>query len=257
MTNRDEIIYATWCLSDNFGDKLTPYLIEKISGKKCVFSPPESDIEKLVVAGSILNWDVKKATVWGAGVANKSDNVSMKNVLAVRGEISKYFAVLATDFNDIAVGDPALLLPRLFTPSTTKMYRVGIFPHYIDMDIVIYNWLNRLPSDILVINPLGDVEDIIIQMAQCEQIVSSSLHGLIVADAYGIPNRWVKISDRILGDGTKYMDYYSSIKQPITTKPADLMGAQNFVEAVQGIKCVKHPLDIDLEKLLACCPFKK
>jgi len=64
-----EVIYASWCLSDNFGDKLTPYLVEKISGKKCIWSPPDSDILKYVVTGSILNWEIKNAIAWGAGIA--------------------------------------------------------------------------------------------------------------------------------------------------------------------------------------------
>src|SRR3990172_4808712 len=117
MTNTDEIIYANWCLSDNFGDKLTPYLIEKISGKKCVWSHPETDIIKYLVTGSILNWDIKFAVVWGCGVANKSDTVIMGDIRAVRGELSKYIALLSNPDTNVAIGDPALLLPRIYQPS--------------------------------------------------------------------------------------------------------------------------------------------
>ena len=47
------------------------------------------------------------------------------------------------------------------------------------------------------------------QVASCDFIFSSSLHGLIAADSLGIPNKWVKFSDLVLGNGYKFKDYYS------------------------------------------------
>lgn len=256
MTHTDEVIFASWCLSDNFGDKLTPYIVEKLSGKKCVWSPPESDVLKYVVTGSILNWDIKNAIVWGAGLANKSDNVLVDNVVAVRGEISRYIALLSGLKNEMAIGDPALLLPKLYKPKTKKKYALGIFPHYVDSDVVLYHLLDKLPVEWIVINPLDAVEEVIEDICSCNNIISSSLHGLIVADAYKVPTQWVKFTDRILGDGTKFMDYYSSIGQDIATPQIDLR-EKITIEELSEVKCTLKEMDIDLEKLLAACPFKK
>ncbi len=252
MLANDKIIYASWCLSDNFGDKLTPYLIEKISGKKCVWSPPDSDILKYVVTGSILNWDMKNAIAWGAGIASRDDKAGIEKVVMVRGLISKYAAILRGVENEITVGDPALLLPNFYLPKTGKKYRLGIFPHYVDTDVVSYNLLSRFPEDVVLINPLAGIEEIIDLMCNCGNIVSSSLHGLIVADAYSIPSRWVKFSDRILGDGTKFMDYYSSIGYDIATRPVDL---RNDLSAVFSVECDLKQLKIDIGKMMDCCPF--
>ena len=51
-------------------------------------------------------------------------------------------------------------------------------------------------------------KDVIDQITACDYIASSSLHGIILADAYGIPNVWIQLSNRIRGNGFKYRDYY-------------------------------------------------
>lgn len=252
-----EVILASWCLSDNFGDKLTRYMVEKISKKTCLWSPPESDLPKFVVTGSILNWDIKNATVWGAGIANKNDNVEMKNILAVRGEISRYAAIVSGVKTKIEIGDPALLLPKYYSPAVKKKYSIGIFPHYADMDVVLYYLHKKLPSDCLIINPLDEIEKVIDQICSCDKIISSSLHGIIVSDAYDIPSQWVKFTDRVLGDGTKFMDYFSSIKYDISSPPVDFRNKVSNLSEIMKVKVVrKYSLDINLDKLLKCCPFK-
>lgn len=244
-------IYAYWCLSDNFGDKLTPYLIEKMTSNKCIWSPPNSDILKYAVTGSILNWDMVNSVTWGTGIANKDDTIGTGKIVMVRGEISKYRAILSGAEN-IEVGDPALLLPRYYKPKKTKKYKLGIFAHYIDTDIIAYNI--KLPEDVVLIYALDDIEKIIDTICSCERVISSSLHGLIVADAYGIPTKWVKFSDRILGDGTKFMDYYSSIGHDIGTKCIDLRQAITL-GGMLAVECDLKEMKIDLDKMINCCPF--
>ena len=58
-----------------------------------------------------------------------------------------------------------------------------------------------------------DIDLVINDILSCEKTISSSLHGLIVSDAYNIPNKWVKFNDKINGDDTKYYDYFKSVKR--------------------------------------------
>ena len=62
-----------------------------------------------------------------------------------------------------------------------------------------------------VINLKDDVETVAKQISSCEKIISSSLHGLIAAQAYDIPFAWVKFSDNIKGDGIKFYDFFDSV----------------------------------------------
>lgn len=65
-------------------------------------------------------------------------------------------------------------------------------------------------------------------MLSCKCILSSSLHGLIVADSFNIPNRWISLSESSLLEkqNFKYLDYYSSMdvydEEPLNLNDVDL-----------------------------------
>jgi hypothetical protein len=68
----------------------------------------------------------------------------------------------------------------------------------------------------LLLDPVaGDPEGLIALAASCQRIVSSSLHGLILADALGIPNMWDPYPPADPGDGFKYRDYASAYGERI------------------------------------------
>lgn len=48
-------------------------------------------------------------------------------------------------------------------------------------------------------------------------ILSSSLHGLVVSDAFGIPNQWLEFSDNVVGAGFKFRDYADGIGRTAMT----------------------------------------
>jgi hypothetical protein len=52
--------------------------------------------------------------------------------------------------------------------------------------------------------------EVIAAIAGCERIISSSLHGIVVADAFGLPRRW-ETFDRVQGRGFKFHDYSSAL----------------------------------------------
>ena len=70
------------------------------------------------------------------------------------------------------------------------------------------------------INVKDDPLQVVKEIAKCRYVLSSSLHGLIVADSFHIPNMYLVFGDRLLGDGYKFDDYYSAYG--ITQKPRDL-----------------------------------
>ena len=100
----------------------------------------------------------------------------------------------------------------------------------------------------------GQCLDIIEQITSCEFIISSSLHGLIVSGAYGVPNVWAEFSDNIRWQYFKFRDYYSAVRETI---PDPIKITFNTsLEELMEYKEEWRPIEIDLKKLLLACPFK-
>ena len=72
----------------------------------------------------------------------------------------------------------------------------------------------------------------------------------IIGDAYGIPSYWIKLSDDVLGNGFKFKDYFESVNR-LDNEPLNWKGK------LKGLKLKPYQIDIDLDKLLNACPYKK
>ncbi len=204
---------------ENFGDLLGKYLVEKIADTSVVFVNPRKWHFKdyfepiYATAGSILAHVNRHCVVWGSGIILKDQVVKPATFLAVRGPQTRK-RLLEQGYKVPEVyGDPALLLPLYYNPPIEKKYILGIVPHYNDFKAVQQGYQNS--KDVLIIDLMtNDVEATTDLFLSCERIVSSSLHGLIVAHAYGIPAVWVQFSDKLFGDGIKFRDYFESVKLP-------------------------------------------
>ena len=198
----------------NFGDYLSPKIVEMLSGKKVTFAPPET--ADMIAIGSILSRERKakrfllkrRLHIWGSGTDSVHRQFSGRHYYhAVRG-----FKTLdqIKNLNSLpALGDPGLLANLWWGERRrpTKKFRIGLVPHFIDHgDIRIRELLSMY--DMHFINVLDPVDVVINEILQCDFILSSSMHGLIVADSFGIPNRRIVFSDGIISD-LKFVDYYS------------------------------------------------
>ena len=205
---------------ENYGDLLGKYLVEKIAGRPIKFVHPKKqpwytwDKTNYLTAGSILHHATKDSIVWGSGLIDREHSIAPADFRAVRGPRTRQF-LMDSGYNCPEVyGDPALLMPEYFNPKVKKKYKVGIIPHYHDHKQVLETYKDDL--DIKVIDLLTlDVEDVTKQILECESTISSSLHGIIVSHAYGIPSVWVEFSNKLFGDGVKFADYLESVDLPL------------------------------------------
>jgi len=209
----------------NWGDVLSQFLLEHYSGKKLnkddvfYFDDAAYMLDKngkIVGIGSSMKYVRPDDYVWGTGCIDEYNiGDKPKKVYSVRGPLTR--DVLLKRGWDVpeVYGDPALLFPQIYNPTIEKKYKIGLIPHCVDFySLDGLKAINHMEDmGVKIINVTAGIYEFIDQLKECEYIISSSLHGLIAADAYGIPNHRVKISKLLLGGDFKYLDHYASVKR--------------------------------------------
>ncbi len=201
---------------ENYGDILSAQIVSWVGDQEVSFYNAPHSKKKwfkkpyLMAIGSIMNYTQPKAIVWGSGIISRKDQFSNATFCAVRGPLSrKRIQELGYSCPEV-YGDPAILLPDYYQPIIEKKYEYGFIPHYVDQNIV-SQWYDE-DKGVTVLNLIND--DVLYttdRILECKKIISSSLHGVIVAQAYGIPAIWVQFSDKLSGDNVKYDDYFLSV----------------------------------------------
>ncbi len=198
----------------NFGDILNPYVVEKLTGLPPLFGPKGAGA---LAIGSTIRFARDGAAVWGTGTPRMTDRLNPRaRYLAVRGPLTARLVEASGATAPRVLGDPAALLPRLYRPrAAATRHPLGLVLHHAHLGRL------RVEGDVKVISVLRagyeGIEDFIDELCQCERILTSSLHGLIVSHAYGIPAQWFTVADEahaVPGDGTKFHDYLLSVDLP-------------------------------------------
>lgn len=245
----------------NWGDDVSIILVELLSKKKVIpyqFSLVKK--EHYLCIGSIIQWySDKDAIIWGAGLMSSKVNFKLpKKVLAVRGPLTRKCLIERGAECPEVYGDPALLFPRIYNPQIKKKYKLGIIRHFSEVGKVSLTSPNFLDeSEILNINisNYGDWTSFIDKILSCETIITSSLHGVIVSDAYNIPNAWVAFSQYRSADSDfKFRDYFLSVDktQERAIKFENLINKRNIIEQI--VLDWEKPT-INLTPLIKACPF--
>jgi len=252
------MIRAYWFnLNRNFGDQLTPRLTEALSGRRVGYCDDFARCQ-LVAVGSILHLvpsETFRGRIWGAGFIQRPDKPRVfphARICALRGELTRELLGAGPD---VALGDPGLLADRFAKP-TAKRYPLGIVPHFVDVENDRVQAIVSKPG-VHRIDVFNDVERVVHEIAQCEAIISSSLHGLIVADALGVANRWVRLSDGVIGGDFKFRDYYSIYgiedPSPMELTPED---TAETIRAKIG-PCERRGIEQIKRRLLESFPFPR
>ncbi len=232
----------------NFGDYISLKLVERIVGHSVRVYQKNTPEKKLLAIGSILSFANDHDVVWGSGINGKLLNPKdyvFKNldVRAVRGPLTKYY--LENEFGikvPSIYGDPALLFPLLFPEFKRKQnptFDFIIIPHYSEIR---FFPKSQYPN---VVYPTEPWDQVISKILDSKFVISSSLHGIIIAEAYGIPARLLRITEneRIF----KYLDYYMG------TGRYDFKSASSVEEAL--VLGGEKPIKCDLKKLYFAFPF--
>lgn len=242
----------------NFGDVLTPYVLWHAFG----VAPRWTEAKKAdgIAIGSIAKFARPGMRVWGSGMPRDSDPLAADAVwAAVRGPLSRAAVLHAGGTVPEIYGDPAVLLPELYDPHIEKTDNIGIIAHVLQEENLreCLNHCDGRQNVKLISLKAGlfdQIESVVREIKSCREIVSTSLHGVIVAHAYGIPCQSAKITDDVGPDDSfKMRDYKLSVgltDLPIAIPPnfADLDWLEERV-------CVLPPRRIDTAMLRTAFPF--
>lgn len=212
-SERNRINLEWWKRRSNLGDTLAVPIYEKMLEHFSLDrNKHTTKTMHLLTVGSLVGIGGFDAVVWGTGI-HKYKNIELLiskksyrkyDVRAVRGPITRWFLTGAGYDCPEIYGDPAILMPMVYEPETTgKKYPVSVIYH------VDHKAAAESRSDINFIDiETTDYKSFIDEVVASEMIISSSLHGIILAETYGVPT--VFLNDGMDDEIIKFYDWYLS-----------------------------------------------
>lgn len=271
ITPKDKIIVLNaWVqhrgkkvFSYNLGDDINYDIVSFLSNKKvisykCSYVSVFHPVNYTCI-GSVVDYMMnERSIVWGSGAIGYNKTITPPaKVYAVRGPLTREYLIKQQIDCPQVYGDPALLLPMIYNPQQEKKYKLGVIPHIVDQNVdILSNLVKKFGEAIIIIDfrNYKRWQDVIDLMKQCEMIASSSLHGLIISDAYRIPNVWIKLSNNIIGEDFKYYDYFGGCGRECEP-PLDFTEGNILIESIENRARSWNPISFNRASLLNSCPF--
>lgn len=192
-------------------------MVAAVSGRPVEHAFFDAGVPRLSAVGTIANlFTGGEVTVWGSGASRYRNPGAGKDrqpfhipprtryrVAATRGPLSEKILEGAEFLNRGVYGDPVWLLPRFYRPVIEKRYELGVIIHLSDLEdrafeahpkatFRRYEVPPSLHGSIRLLNTVTAVSVAALrqrldEILACKRIVSTSLHGLVFAESYGIP----------------------------------------------------------------------
>lgn len=249
----------------NFGDMLNTVLAERlctehgkriqyVSYKECNAMFLGSILQLLWTKKPTLRCLYEPVSIWGTGLISPETKPFLSRKLmiyALRGKLTESVLKYQSQkggvkFVETVLGDPGLLSNLLCDcKNIRKEYSVGIIPHYVDKNSKELDLFRNI-KEFNIIDVQNNPDYVVREIAKCDQIISSSLHGLIVADSLGIPNARMVLSNKITGGDFKYEDYYSVYKfgQRLT------LDSKGLYFIVKNLEHLRRYYNVSMEEVL-------
>jgi len=190
----------------------------------------------LYTIGSLVVMGHQNATIWGSGILQsepdgyiwKRNKYRSLDIRCVRGpETKRRLKENGYDVENCLIGDPGVLMPLIYSPKITEKRPYSVIMHM--------NKKEEMDNTIDIVT--NDWKATIDEIANSELIISSSLHGIIIAEAYGVPA--ILLNKTEDGDLFKYNDYYYSTGRK----------SYAMAESVEEALAMPRPEVPDLSKL--------
>jgi succinoglycan biosynthesis protein ExoV len=199
-------LYYHKCPEPNFGDEINAWFWEKLFSQPL----PNKKEELFVGIGTLLNDklpDEKLVHIFGSGAGYGDKVIKTKNswkVHCVRGPLTA--KAIGVD-KSLAIVDPAVLLPLIHPLEEKKTIDVAFMPH-IGIDSSAYRTLIE-SMGITYLSPTEDPVTLLKKISQTKKLITSAMHGAIIADAYRVPWNAIVTSPEILP--FKWLDWCATL----------------------------------------------
>lgn len=202
----------------NLGDALSPVMVAALAGERIVHAGMRSSELRMCAVGTIgHSLEGGEIWIWGTGASRYRNPLAAKElrelyrppantrlrVTATRGPVSREILGEENAVGPAVYGDPVWLLPRFYRPPVKKKYELGVILHLSELadreytahpksGFVRYKVPSELKGSVVLINTitpstLRGLADRLDDILACKRIVSTSLHGMVIAESYGIP----------------------------------------------------------------------
>lgn len=208
---RAKVARAFWWTGEhNFGDLITPYLLRR-AGVAPLLKPARS--ADMVAVGSILEILPSNfaGAVWGSGKMHEHviTHLPDAHIAAVRGRLTRDLLGCP---EDLPLGDPGLLVGA-GSVKTAPRGQIGVVAHFKHRGHPWFRHLLASNARVRDITVHADPETVAAQIADCRAVITTSLHGLIVADAMGVPAVWGLPEPILDGGDFKFRDHESVVNR--------------------------------------------
>ena len=244
--------------TENLGDYLSKVVVSHFMPQS-VTKRPFQRTKTLLAIGSILGFRCQDVVVWGSGIISSHESkaryvrYSDLDIRAVRGPKTRQVMLDLGKKCPEVYGDPAILMPFIYNPEMReKKYRVSLIVHHEHGELTIPKSVDIHRIDIST----TDYEKVIDEIVQSDLVISSSLHGIILAETYGVPAVLMLRRDAMV---FKYEDWYystgrmnptivRSIEEALSAKPMELPDLSNMQKQLLDA----FPSDLWVGKRNAC-----
>lgn len=252
-TKKDQVNIHWWFHNKgNIGDNLSPYIVERMLNEKGInIDKKVKQTKHLFAIGSIISFGYQNSTIWGSGlICGKKKHWSFwkffrkLDIRAVRGPKTRE-TLLELGYKCPEIyGDPAILLPRfIHMDNNEKKYDYVIIKHLSDnRKINIDEGKNYIELDVRT----DDFLEFVRKISLGKKVISSSLHGIILAESYGVPAIMLNYEGI---DHFKFRDWYESTKR--TSFPI----ANSIEEAINMQACELPDLQLMQNDLINSFPY--
>lgn len=197
----------------NFGDWLSPYIMQKQSGSRIEFQPlhEANKSPHIVAVGSIGRFIKKNSIVVGTGISSRDYPLEPgARYISLRGPRTAAILRKSGGPKVESFGDPGVLVSRIY-PIIRGITngRMALIRHHSHLALPV-----KLPEGMDELSVLrshsSKIEELFIALNNYDAVVTSAMHVYIACQSYGIPVALISFKGfetSVHGDGVKYIDY--------------------------------------------------